>query len=478
MKKQEQKQKQTFDWSRKDPSTQVVYNYPDSMEIYPKTQIAKTFANDGYLKVMFPTDSKQWSRPHLTIRDTSYHLSALTVLAKPHPELVLEHTPMTNGTPIFVRIPLTTQNTLFYPHEETCLDRLIQLSVVDSADGIPCDLNRLLYKGSLAALYKGSALLYWKTPISIQTDLSTIKNAISPWTDMELPLYHPDYRIVLVRPDTKSMEGFPFTEVAEGFQEGFDEEEYDCKIVDESEDQVNLMQIPYLSDSLTNIASKNMMQSVLYLFYMGIIIVLGIYVFPGVYLKMLTIATDGEVLPGTDAVNAKMMQPKNKALQCFIWIVGIFTFITTLMFLTDGVIRGDSAETAFGLIVSFLVILILTFITIYNTLFIYTKGEYKFSVFLGNLVAFTFQPFLGKNIDGKIERGDNYEALWYSLWFVVSTIIIFVVSVVAFPKEAKTFSPAFYVGCIFLALTVTILTHYSIGYKIYNDTSVAPTTST
>ena len=120
------KQNQTFDWSRNDPSTKVVYDYSDSMEIYPKTQIVKTFANDGYLRVLFPTDSKQWSRPHLTIQDTSYHLSALTILAKPRPELVLEHTPMTNGSKILVRIPLTVQNSLsFFPQEETCLDHLI-----------------------------------------------------------------------------------------------------------------------------------------------------------------------------------------------------------------------------------------------------------------------------------------------------------------------------------------------------------------
>ena len=346
----EKSQKNTgvFDWTDKTklrPSQKVVLNYTGGLEIHFKENVQKTFSKNGYL-LAGPFSQEKGGEAHLRINGQQYYISKIYVLAK---EVVIQHEPFTNGSPVSLRIPIVSADPKNRSY--TCIDRLLSGTPI-----VSFQLNNLLNEGDTAAFYAGGTVLYLKTGISIQT--TPAKNAVNPFDEMGISLFEPDYTLVSVHLADSSAEKkeglskMPHTSTVavadpsmkEGMEDMMEmDDDMECTPFDIGADNVQFMQVPIADEIVSGQSDKNTMYGILYMFYMGIIIMVLAFLVP----MMVPIALS-KIMKG-EPNSTKMNNFKSLFVLFFTCI-----FIASVFITLDGSERHNVAESKAGLIIFFL----------------------------------------------------------------------------------------------------------------------------
>lgn len=360
-----------FDWTDKTKmksSTKVILNYNGRLKINYKENVQKTFSKNGYLLAgPFPQE-KSSQQADLLLNNQQYYISKIYVLAK---EVVIQHEPFTNGPPVSLRIPIASADPKNPKY--TCIDRLLSSSPI-----VSFQFNSLLKDGTMAAFYAGGTTLYLETGVSIQTAIPT-QNTVNPFDEMGLSLFEPDYSLVSVHlGDTATVAG----------KEGFDnmvemDDDMECTPFDIGADNVQFMQVPIADETVSGQSDKNTMYGILYMFYMGIIIMVLVFLAPLMVEKTLsTIKAD----PNSDAMtNFKSL------FVLFFLCIFIFSVFITL----DGSSRHNVAESKAGLIIFFLAFACSAIFVVYATFSGVLKENDGTKWEIGKVVEFLFEclPF-------------------------------------------------------------------------------------
>jgi len=271
----------------RDDSVQFVYDYTKLM-IEPY-QIFKTFTTDGYLRASFHPDLKMFS-PQLILSDSSaqmntYYVSALDIVLVPEPKIVIENTPIMNGAPINIHIPLKYKKGV-----TNSIDQLLK----SPSKTVELNINALFndISGKIpCAYFKGQSILYTQAIIYTSVPLDTIKNAIQPMVNSTILKKSSSYTIVYLNSfyNSSVSDSIKKSSVIEGLdtQTGIvntEDDVYDCTPLDMGEEAVSeFIQVPFFSSSSGSRISMNMMQGIVYMFYLGIIIVFCVIVVPFIY---------------------------------------------------------------------------------------------------------------------------------------------------------------------------------------------------
>lgn len=290
--------------SKRDYTTQIIYDYTQ-LKIVPKQQITKTMATDGYVRVIFPSDSKS-STPHLFFSHSQtqvnrYFVSSITVLVQPEAKLVIENRAITNGPPLYIHIPLKTRTENTDPNSATCIDKLIN----NPSNDLLLNLNGLLGQ-TLAAFYEGQSILVTRKHIYIYTDLSQnnplFQSATTPM-DPHGTQFIPQtlYRLVDMQvagnkpiPDENQMpthngqiiEGLAVSDTGTPLvPTDIDEEnvQYECVPYDIDAEDIQYMQVPFFSKTSGQQISVNFLQGTVYLFYLAIILLVCVVSISSIY---------------------------------------------------------------------------------------------------------------------------------------------------------------------------------------------------
>ena len=268
-----------------DRSIEIIYNY-SKLEVNPKQQISKTLASDGFVRILFQADPKQ-STPHLFFSQSPmqvhrYYVGAINIFISPEPKIVIENKPLTNGVPIYIHIPLITRTDGSKLNDRTSIDKL--LNVTDKEEIITLDINSLLGQ-TQAAFYQGQSILKTKKSIAIYTSLEKddilFENAVTPsnWNGITIePTHlHSVVDLLVFGKDDK------VANVIEGLDGDMDGDVYDCTPLDIEADNIAFMQVPFFSQNVSNKVSMNFLQGMIYLFYLGIIVIICAFVIPNIY---------------------------------------------------------------------------------------------------------------------------------------------------------------------------------------------------
>jgi hypothetical protein len=179
-----------------DSSQKVIYNYYDTT-IY-LNQFEKIPEKGGYIKLPF-TNSKSILQPNLihSPSQNKYYVENLYIFRKSNSssindidydgELVIEHSPITNGlNKVYTRIPLKTQTNI---DEMNDLDKIINESLNQTPvlSTIILNLNHLLIHHRTCLVNKSHSVFIIREPILIRSSLSVFSNAA-------IDDYFPNYR--------------------------------------------------------------------------------------------------------------------------------------------------------------------------------------------------------------------------------------------------------------------------------------------
>lgn len=287
-----------------DRSIEIIYNY-SKLEVNPKQQISKTLASDGFVRILFQADPKQ-STPHLFFSQSPmqvhrYYVGAINIFISPEPKIVIENKPLTNGVPIYIHIPLITRTDGSKLHDRTSIDKL--LNVTDKEEIITVDINSLLGQ-TQAAYYQGQSILKTKKSIAIYTSLDKddilYENAVTPsnWNGItiEPTRLHTVVDLLVFGKDDKVAN---VIEGLDGDGVDMDGDVYDCTPLDIEADNIAFMQVPFFSQNVSNKVSMNFLQGMIFLFYLGIIVIICAFVIPNIYainFSTLTINIQSQIL--------------------------------------------------------------------------------------------------------------------------------------------------------------------------------------
>jgi len=430
-----------FDWTddtKLHPSTKVVLNYTGGLRIKFNENVQKTVSKNGYLLAgPFPQEKDS---VHLLINDRQYYISKIYVLAK---EVVIQHEPFTNGTPVSVRIPIVSaspQNTKF-----TCIDRLLT-----STPLVSFQLNSLLKEGSLAAIYDGGTVLYLQRGISIQTVIPT-KNAVNPFDEMGISLFEPDYTLVNIHlgDDTGKKEGFsnPMYKIKEGMDDM--EDDLECTPFDIGADNVQFMQVPIADETISGQTNKNTMYGILYMFYMGIIVMVLAFLTP-----LIVKSTISNVLKDGEKNSDVMTNFKSMFVLFFMSVFLASVFITL-----DGSQRNNVDESKAGLIIFFLAFSCSSIFVVYTTVSGVLRENTGKKWDIGKVTEFLFECLPLK----------KYSSIFYIsavIFIIFYLVIIFNEKVLKGPFYS---SPYLVSWGIFMSFTLGILFAYLKGYINLNQ---------
>lgn len=349
-----------FDWSDKSKinlSSKIFLNYTGRIQINFKENVQKTFSKNGYfLAGPFPQGREE--NADLTVNGRQYYVSKIYILAK---EVVIIHEPFTNGSSLFLRIPIASADPKNLKY--TCIDRLLSSTPV-----VSFQLNSLLKDGSRAAFYAGETTLFLETGISIQTAIPS-KNAVNPFDEMKLTLFEPDYRLVYIHlkdtaitTSTAKKEGFS-NPLLGNFKEGLEnavvemDDDMECTPYDIGADNVQFMQVPIADETVTGHADKNTMFGVLYLFYMGIIVMALTFLAPQIVNVVISNVNENYKKDSNVMSNFKSL------FTLFFACIFIFSVFMTL----DGSERHNVAESKAGLVIFFLAFACSSIFVVYAT---------------------------------------------------------------------------------------------------------------
>lgn len=432
-----------FDWTDKSklrPSQKLVLNYTGGLKIDYKENVQKTFSKNGYY-LAGPFSQEKGSPAHLMLNDQQYYIHKIYVLAK---EVIIQHKPVMNGTDLTLRIPIISANPKNKKY--TSIDRLLS-----SIPLVSLQLNNLLKEGALAALYSGGTVLYLETGISIKTIVPE-KNVVNPFEEIGVSLFEPDYVLVPVHlgddysfsgKDKKELPQNPvFADIQEGMQEGMDEDmdDFECTPYDIGADNIQFMQVPIADEAISNQANKNTMFGILYLFYMGVIVMALCFLAPLVVKS--TVLTLGE----------KSTNVFRNVKSLFI-LFFLSIFITSIFITLDGSDRHNVEESKAGLIIFFIAFTCCAMFVVYTTLSGILNHSDGSSWEIGNMLEFLFEclPF------------KKYRMVFT---FFVGIFLILVLSITIDEKYMKgkfSMSPNLIVWGIFMSFSAALFIAYISG---------------
>ena len=371
-----------FEWTDKTkirPSQKLVFNYTGGLKIKFKENVQKTFSKNGYF-LAGPFLQEKDGVAHLMINDRQYYIYKIYVLAK---EVVIQHKPVMNGTDITLRIPIISTNS--QNKNYTSIDRLLSNSPL-----VSFQLNTLLKNGSLAALYSGGTVIYLESGIKLQTIISE-KNIVYPYEEIGVSLFKPDYVLVPIHlGDNSSFSGKAeeklsnslFDDLQEGLQDDMIDmdDDMECTPFDMGADNVQFMQVPIADDSLAIQSNKNTMFGILYLFYMGVIVMALCFLAPLIVTSVLSTLNNKDN-------NDVMTNFKSMFVLFFLCL-----FIGSIFVTLDGSERHNVEESKAGLIIFFIAFSCSAIFVIY-AINSSPLGNSKWD--LGNLMEFLFEclPF-------------------------------------------------------------------------------------
>lgn len=428
-----------FDWTDKTKlrtSTKVVLNYTGRLKINFNENVQKTVSKNGYL-LAGPFPQEKGSVADLWINDQQYYISKIYILAK---EVVIQHEPFTNGSRVSLRIPIVSADPKNKKY--TCIDRLLSSTPI-----VSFQLNNLLKEGALAAIYSSGTTLFLETGISIQTVIPS-KNAVNPFDEMGISLFEPDYTLVSVHlgdgsqlktgDETKNQ----MKNLKEGMEDMVDmEDDMECTPFDIGADNVQFMQVPIADETISGQSDKNTMYGILYMFYMGIIIMALVFLAPlMVQTTLSTIRQDQ---------NSNVMTNFKSLFVLFFTCI----FLASVFITLDGSDRHNVAESKAGLIIFFLAFACSSIFVVYATVSGVLKENDGTKWEIGKVVEFMFEclPF------------KKYKRVFI---YFVSVFILFC-SIIVIDQRLMNgpfyFSPYLITWGIFMSLTFGLLFAYARG---------------
>lgn len=430
-----------FDWTDKSKlrsSTKLLLNYNGDLKINFNQNVQKTFSKNGYF-LAGPFSQVKDGISHLTLNDKQYYISKIYILAK---EVIIKHEPFLNGAPITLRIPIISADPK--NRKDTCIDRLLR-----SIPIVSFQLNNLLEDGGLASLYAGGTAIFLKTGISIQTTFPT-KNTVNPFDDIGIPMFDPDYSLVKVhlgenQPVSKK-EGFsdPLFNFIEGMEDTFEmDDDMECTPYDIGADNVQFMQVPIADETISGQTDKNTMYGILYLFYMGVIVMFLVFITP--YLVGSTVSSITKYY----GKNSNVMTNLKSLFVLFF----AFIFVASIFITLDGSERHNVAESKSGLVIFFLAFACSAIFVVYSVVSGILKENDGTSWELGNVVEFMFECLPFK----KFHKVFSYSTSIFIFFCIIIVIDQYLMS------GAFSFSSYTITWGVFMSLTIGLFLAYLRG---------------
>lgn len=331
----------------------LIYDYYDT-NIY--TPYEKDLTKNGYIKIPFQ-NSKSTVQPNLILpNNEKYKIENLYIYKKNkdsdlikneyNGELIIEHTPITNGkNKVYLFILLKTRPNIY---EESDIDKIIKKSF---SDKMILNLNNFIENMNSSCLMNEEQNIFiFKTPLLISSnfdEFSNIEKSFLPKFDInELKLIQ-----------TKIIDSDEKTPIKEGFIEGAvgklnNDIFIDCNPVDSSD--TNISMVPVNSDKLINQSTVIFMSTIQNFFIFIILLVFVSVSVPGIYKYIIM-----------DFVEKEYAKKPNKnnylsAIDNLILFIILFISLTLSI---DGVVKNNSLQTSIGIlffICFFLIIIIMT----------------------------------------------------------------------------------------------------------------------
>jgi hypothetical protein len=137
---------------------------------------------------------------------------------------------------------------------------------------------------------------------------------------------------------------------------------YECTPYDIGEEDVEYMQVPYFSQTVGSQVSMNMLQGLVYMFYMAIIVLICVFVVPNTYSSLVNFTTLSE-------------EQKQKVV-FFEWMIPLSFIFGASVLIMDGLYyHGSPSEINAGFFIAFLFLCILFTIQLYKGLSNGLNGE-------------------------------------------------------------------------------------------------------
>ena len=405
-----------------DESIQFVYDYTEL--IIEPYQVFKTFDLDGYLRVSFHPDLKMFS-PQLFFSNSSaqmntYFVSAIDIVLVPEAKIVIENTPITNGAPIYIHIPLKYQK-----GEPNGIDQLLKRT----SDTINLNLNAIFnnISGKTACAYfKGQSILYTQTPIYINTQLDRIKNALQPMVNSTMLNKNAKYTIVYLSSKYVSTLPSNSQSVREGFEINGDV--YECTTLDDGGEAVSeFVQVPLFSSSTGTQTSLSMMQAIVYMFYLAIIVLFCVTVIPLTYESL--------ILAENKSLDIQ------KDIACLEVFIPLSFLLGSLGLIIEALNQVSSSLLNAGQLLTFLMICI------------------SFTIFFYRLYSTNFQ-----NSIGFLDRLKHFINIFMDIWFnwlVIFGVAMGIYAILVWGLQTVTFSTLFFMYGTCFSLGVTL-----VGYAL------------
>lgn len=151
-------------------------------------------------------------------------------------------------------------------------------------------------------------------------------------------------------------------DLIEGFEEAVqiagDDGVYECTPYDIGEEDVEYMQVPYFSQTVGSQVSMNMLQGLVYMFYLAIIVLICVFVLPNTYSSLVNYTTLSE-------------EQKQKVV-FFEWMIPLSFIFAASVLIMDGLYyHGSPSEINAGFFIAFLFTCILFTIQLIKG---FTKG--------------------------------------------------------------------------------------------------------
>lgn len=343
----------------------LIYDYYDT-NIYNPYE--KDLEKNGYIKIPFQ-NSKSTIQPNLILpNNEKYKIENIYFYKKNleldivkdeyNGELIIEHSPITNGEKkVYVCILLKTRPNIY---EDSDIDKIIKKSF---SDKMKLNLNNFIENMNSSCLVnKDNNIFIFKTPLLISSnfnEFSDIEKSILPKFDKN--------ELKIIQTQSSSPSGELKTKKTDSIKEGLAVGEdvfIDCNPVDSSDTTVSM--VPVNSDSLIDPSAVVFMSTVQNFFIFIVLLIIISVSVPSIYKNV--------IMKFVENVYADKPNKSNYLFSVDI-IILIVLFIIFFGLLVDGVSNNNKLQTSIGI---FFFICFTLIILIMTVLKIMSKDSYNF----------------------------------------------------------------------------------------------------
>lgn len=347
----------------------LIYDYYDT-NIYNPYE--KDLEKNGYIKIPFQ-NSKSTIQPNLILpNNEKYKIENIYFYKKKleldivkeeyNGELIIEHSPITNGEKkVYVCILLKTRPNIY---EDSDIDKIIKKSF---SDKMKLNLNNFIENMNSSCLVnKDNNIFIFKTPLLISSkfdEFSDVEKTILPKFDKN--------ELKIIQTQSSSPSGESKTKktdsIKESFKEGLAVGEdvfIDCNPVDSSDTTVSM--VPVNSDSLIDPSAVVFMSTIQNFFIFIVLLIIISVSVPSIYKNV--------IMGFVEKVYANKPN-KNNYLFSVDMIILVVLFGIFFGLLVDGVSNNNKLQTSIGI---FFFICFTLIILIMTVLKIMSKENYNF----------------------------------------------------------------------------------------------------